>query len=395
MLNTPIQTQRLNALRIAVERKQQFDSLAEMRKIKHMTVLSWLIEFECATAKTLLDLLEQRNNAILTQMVNQRLIKIHRWQNSQVYVPTEAGKKWLLQQLDDSGEIERVRSTPIKRKIGGYSAEHDLLVQRAAINCARDNQKPGEEWRIFKPRRTKQTGKVPDAKIVYTRDSKTSRAINVEVERTQKHPVELICSVLRNARNLWANESTAILCTKQRIALDYIAALFALRDVGMQAPVCGTVEGAVQRYALATGENLFPGGQLDRISVDMIDEDGQATGDDLAAVDVLFTQVYWMLALRQYEQDWQTWARRAAYQIVRSEQLPWPKYTLDENGIEEDDNGEPDVQVFDQPAEVLGSELIDVLGHGGDNPMRSAADLLRARDRWNARLRAKKGTFFL
>jgi hypothetical protein len=309
-------------------------------------------------------------------------------------VPTEAGKKWLLQQLDDGEEIERIRSTPIKRKIGGYSAEHDLLVQRAAINWARDNQKPGEKWRIFKPRRTKQSGKVPDARIVYTRANETTRAINVEVERTQKHPVELICAFLRNARNMRVNDYTIILCTKQKIAIDYLAVLFAFRDLDMFAPVCGTAEtgGAISRYALSTGENFFSFGEFDRIDLDMIDEDGQSTGDDLSTVDVLFTQVYWMLALRQHGQVWQSWARRAAYKIVRSEQMSWPKYTLDENGIEEYENGEPDEQVFDQPAEALGNELVEIFGRDGDNPMRSASDLLRAKERWNARRRTN---FFL
>jgi hypothetical protein len=189
------------------------------------------------------------------------------------------------------------------------------------------------------------------------------------------------------------NDYTIILCTKQKIAIDYLAVLFAFRDLDMLAPVCGTSEaGAISRYALSTGENFFSLGEFNRIDLDMIDEDGQSTGDDLSTVDVLFTQVYWMLALRQHGQVWQSWARRAAHQIVRSEQIPWPEYTLDENGIEEDDNGEPDEQVFDQPAESLGSELVEIFGRDGDNPMRSSADLLRARTRWHSRRRTH---FFL
>jgi hypothetical protein len=115
----------------------------------------------------------------------------------------------------------------------------------------------------------------------------------------------------------------------------------------------------------------------------MVDEDGDLIGDDLSTVDALFTTVFWMLATHQDTQDWQTWARRAAQQIVYLEQHP----SDDDEDVPDDEQ-----EAMERASEALGSELVEIFGRDGDNPMRSSADLLRARERWHSRRRTN---FFL
>lgn len=201
MLNRSRNEQRLAALKKAVERKHQFGSVAELRKSKQVTILSHLVDFQCATAQNLLELLDQKNNSILTSMVKEGLIKIKRWQNMQVYVPTSEGKAFLLRELDDEAEIQRIKNTPIKRRITGNSAEHDVLLQTATIKLAKElAAENGLEWRVKRPRKTTLKGKLPDAQIIFP--NSTEPSIYIELERTKKDKVELICPMRRMAELL-------------------------------------------------------------------------------------------------------------------------------------------------------------------------------------------------
>lgn len=387
MSDTPIHTQRLHALQLAVQKKQQFNSLYELRNIRMMTILSFLIEFECATASTLLDLVEVQNNSILTRMVKEKFIKIFRWQNSQVYVPTVLGKEWLIDHLDDEEEMARVLESKIRRKIGGYSAEHDLLVQRAAIQYARDNAEHGESWRLFKPRKNDISGPVPDARILYTRDGK-QRVVWVEVERTSKPPIEILCKFLSVAALCEQTNATAVfLCRSKAITIDYHAALFALDQLEMQPPQCVRLSSESFRHGLLPGGECFDWSILD---VAMIDEQGEVVYDDGGPIEIAFSPVFWMIALKQDEQNWQHWAKKLACAIIDE--------TLDE--IE---RGDGRVTIFGTPAragvpfsaaeiECAIVEQTDLLlsllgGHdpvSPDNPYRSAGDLSRARQRYAA-----------
>ena len=394
MSDAPIHQQRLRALMLAAQKKQQFDTLEEMRNIRMMVVLSFLIEFDCATAKTLLDLLEIQNNAVLTRMVKERFIKIFRWQNSQVYVPTQNGKDWLLQHLDDEQEIQRVQKSRIRRKIGGYSAEHDLLVQRAAIAYARDNARDGEVWRLYKPRKEELEGKVPDAQIVFTRD-RGRRAVLIEIERTAKPPVETICAFVSTARSISPITSAAILCTSQKILLNYFACLVALGDLLMVPPSCVQIPGAVQRRGLGPGQR-FGWRKTDKLDVAMLDADGEVFDDSVDPLEVAFTQAFWMLALQQENQEWRHWAQRLADLVVersaalahqageRDEALPESSNDLYRIDAIVDHDVDPDDLLAAQRQQ--GALLIEWLEgpDGQDNPMRSASDLLRARRRYQA-----------
>jgi hypothetical protein len=393
MSDIPVHQQRMRALLIAAQKRQQFDTLAEMRHIKMMVILSFLLEFECATAATLLDLLEIKSNAILTRMVKQRFIKLFRWQNSQVYVPTQLGKQWLLEHLDVDEEIERVQNYKIRRKIGGYSAEHDLLVQRAAICYARENAKPGEQWRIFKPRKTGPGGIVPDARIVYTR-SEQSRQVFVEVERTPKPPVETICKFFAAARNMGTGDEAVFLCTSQKIARDYYAGLISIRHLDMWPVECVQIDG-VARHALQRG-SPFGWGEAERLDVAMIDDTGQVIDDALDPIEAAFASPFWLLALQQSNQDWRHWAHRLAAWVVEVGTMPtwWPdddalqaqmaqwKMTALDTPLERGPNDDDVAQAKAQQADLLIGWLSGP--DEQDNPMRSASDLRRAEARYRA-----------
>lgn len=409
MSDMPVHQQRMRALLIAAQKRQQFDTLAEMRHIKMMVILSFLLEFECATAATLLDLLEIKSNAILTRMVKQRFIKLFRWQNSVVYVPTQAGKQWLLDHLDDSSEIERVQNSKIRRKIGGYSAEHDLLVQRAAIIYARQNARPDEQWRIFKPRKQESQGVVQDAQIVYTLGD-SLRSIWIEVERTPKPPVEVICKVMATARNLGVNDQSVFLCVKQKIMLDYFSILVAIRELDMFPVECVQLVGAVSRHALQ-GADRFAWRELERIDVAMIDADGAVVDDSTDPLEVAFSQAFWLLAIQQPENDWKYWARRLANLTIDDGTMPTysPNNVMMERrrlfmhepvvhakiyseaipAVDDMPLG-PDDEDIDTARKAQAEVLVDLLGLGGDNPMRSASDLRRAEARYRAWLSGLK-----
>jgi hypothetical protein len=400
MSDTPIHAQRLAALTLAVQKKRQFDSIEEMRNIKMMVILSFLIEFECATSETLLDLLEIKSNAILTRMVKNRFIKLFRWQNHVVYVPTALGKKWLLDRLDNPDEIERVQNSKIRRKIGGYSSEHDLLVQRAAINYARQDVRPGEQWRIFKPKKTGQEGIVCDAKIVFTK-GKYSRRIWVEVERTPKPPVEAICKFLNITYELgFNNDRAAFLCTKKKILLDYFS-IYAAFDCGMFVPQCAVGTG-VGRHVLQEGEwMLWRSGKLERIDLAMIDGNGEIVDDSTAPIEAIFCTHFWLLALQQRNKDWKNWAKEMAGWVINYGTMP--TYLQDdeheENAMEDIEGAViapiqtgPDDGDFAAARARQAKLLIEWLEgpRKEDNPMRSAADLLRAEERYKAWLASTK-----
>lgn len=358
----PIHAQRLAALRVAVERKQQFDSIAELRRIKRMTVLSHLLEFTCATAKNLLILLDQKNNAVLSQMVKDGLIRIARWQNAQVYVPTTFGKAWLLAALDDPQEIERVRSTPIRRKITGVSSEHDLGLQNAAIKFAvRHGQKTGRNWRVFKPRKQQVEGKVPDAMVVFTRPGEVyAERIAIEYERTRKTPVGVVASFSRLIDFLCLDEGDEVRVFSQSpgIACDYIAARVAVGGegdggIGLDMPRVEVLRGgAIPVAALGAGGRLsdLQLGAVARIRIGLVDGDGQAMPASGLVEQALFNRVLWQIALYQSQPvTWQQVARRAA-----------AAFDID----------------ADRLLRALGGE------RGEDNPLRSADDRERAAARW-------------
>ncbi len=358
----PIHAQRLAALRIAVERKQQFDSIAELRRIKRMTVLSHLLEFTCATAKNLLILLDQKNNAVLSQMAKDGLIRIARWQNAQVYVPTASGKAWLLAALEDAQEIERVRSTPVRRKITGVSSEHDLGLQNAAIKFAvRHGQKTGRNWRVFKPRKQQVEGKVPDAMVVFTRPGEVyAERIAIEYERTRKTPVGVVASLSRLIDFLCLDEGDEVRVFSQSpgIVCDYLAARIAVASeddggLGMDMPRVEMLRtGAVPVAALGAGGRLSDHqlGAASRIRIGLVDAEGQAVPASGLIEQALFNRVFWQISLYQSQPvTWQEVARRAADAL-----------DLDAARL---------LRAFGGP-------------HGEDNPMRSADDRERAAARW-------------
>ncbi len=373
MQSTPVYLQRLAALKIAAEKKQQFNSIEELRIIKAMIVLSFLIEFQCATAQTLLSLLDIKNNAILTHLRKNRLIKIFRWQNSQVYVPTEIGKRWLLSHITDEKEMEQVRDTPIRRKISGYSAEHDILVQNAAINYAKKNESQYGKWRIFKPRKTQITGKVPDALIIFNKEY-VNHKVYIEVERTRKKPVDVICSYLRTAELIDTDARAVILCANKKIYNDYLALGFAFTQCGMHIPDCQKNNaGAIERYMLGAANWKWAYDQPKRIEVAQIDEFGASINQHLDFESAMFTEVFWMCALHQEVQDWRHWARVGAREIVSERENADDYLTEDE------------IEKINQKIADLSAELISALAGEGleeDNPMRSSNDLRRARERW-------------
>ena len=388
-----IADQRMQALKKAVEQKQKFDSLAELRKIKALTVLSHLLEFDCATAQNLLRLLDQKNNGILTRLVKDKLIKIKRWQNAQVYIPTAKGKAWLLENITDEQEIERVRNTPIKRRISGYSHEHDLLLQNAAIEWATCEAEENESWRLFKPRKTQQSGKVPDAIAVFEKDNKT-RSIIIELERTRKSEVGIVCALSRLIDLLIENDDHVIMLTpNHRIYQDYTAAIWALMafdDGGleMKMPMCQTIPGLIPKPGIgaAQGGALYDGlvqNAVQRIDVEMIDE----TGETIIAVDdfegLLFNPMIWQICMRQPQPNWKNVIRRASEQLAEH-----ANFYLRENdhnptiGIPEIiEDKEEKIYAEAQALEKLLTGAFEGPEADG-NPMRSKTDLASAWKRW-------------
>lgn len=393
-----IADQRMQALQKAVAQKQKFDSLDELRKIKSMVILSHLLEFDCATAQNLLRLLDQKNNAILTRMVKDKLIKIMRWQNAQVYIPTAKGKQWLLENLDDDKEIERVRNTPIKRKISGYSHEHDLLLQNAAIEWATCEAEENESWRLFKPRKTQQSGKVPDAIAVFEKDNKTRRVI-IELERTKKTEVELLCALSRLVDSMIDNQYFAIILTpNKRIYDDYMAAIWAMMDaddggLSLTMPECEMLPGLIPRPALSMA--LSQGALYDsmrqtaisRIDINLIDADGSGIMpiDDFEAL--LFNPIIWQIAMRQQNPGWENVIMRAARRLYENAHL-----ADRDNCLRTDlfgtttSSGEPEAKTGEREisALALGKSLRSAFQgpDGAGNPMRSRGDLEAAWKRW-------------
>ena len=397
---SPIHQQRLEALKLAVKKKQRFSSMEELRKIKYMTIITHLIEFGCATSRNLLLLLEQQNNAVLTQLVNARMIKIMRWQNHQVYVPTQRGKDWLLASLNDDDEIKRVRETPIRRKINGFSSEHDLLLQTVAINYAVDYCQPGESWRIFKPKKTKLEGKVPDALILFSREGFVRR-VAVELERTRKDTVRLIASVVRTAEVMAAeiDEKTPegfdyciVIATSMSIARDYEAALFAMSDLEdgglkMMAPTYEMLQGPIPRpgLALAYDRGYWFQAALAKFDVLMCDAEGELISAGDARESVLFSDVFWQIAMRQPQvQDWRSVVKRAvsgiAYNLAEEKRDPTSEARDDIFGQKV-----PEPEIDPAAVEHIARSLIEAFeGSDNDNPMAGASHLARARSRWSA-----------
>lgn len=383
-----IAAQRLDALQKAVQNKQQFDTLAELRKTKAMTILSHLLEFDCATAQNLLKLLDQKNNAILTRLVKERLIKIMRWQNAQVYIPTARGKEWLLENLDDDAEIERVKNTPIKRKISGYSHEHDLLLQNAAIEFAMHDAAEDENWRLFKPRKTQQAGKVPDAIVQFEKQGK-KRQVIIEFERTKKTDIQMVCALSKLVDLLSENEHHVVILTQnQRIYNDYSAAIWAMTSsddggLDLRMPHCEMLPGLIPHPALgveqqgAVSAGLMQNA-LERIDVQLIDDCGESLMMPVDFEALLFAPVLWQISMRQRDLDWRQVVKRGALALAQQAHIHEPADKKQEQSIEKD-------------ALMLAKSLLGAFeGPGGDgNPMRSWGDLSCAWKRWQAATRAR------
>lgn len=381
MNDDQLRSKRLKSLQIAADRKKQFSTIAELRTKKEVTIIAHLIDFQCSTSDNLVALLDQKNKDILARMVKAGRIKTAHWQNSSVYIPTATGKKWLLENLESDEEIDRLREISIKRKILGYSGEHDLLLQSAAIKYAKQRaQNTGETWRLMAVRRA-QTGKNPDAMIIFKNKSDYVERVAVEVERSKKGVVDLVSSFVRLIDSMIDEQDASvpfdaavILCTKTNIANEYRALKFAFGDppenfgeqpgLGFFPPTIELIGAPIPRYAVGAakssgsiGNSLFWGAAA-KIDVLEIDASGNfATHHEVDDfMEPMFSQALWQVAMRQPEPAAEKILLRAANVFAYN---------------------------HDEEPKKIHNLLTNIFLTNDDNPMRDVADLRRARQRWH------------